>query len=1400
MTKTYMTRVLAFLFIFTNNAGVFAASRQEPTLKNGLSKYFTLSPEIIDVLTERYNTVASNIQDGSPNIQNTDKLLTEILNGADQQKISDLVMPILTNGSLDPKALETQIPQLIQRISQNLPAEQINRLRDPQFAETIKQQLIQTVTKALEDKGFTLNQTSGKYGLTFNGFEIKGMKFSLSADRRFIIIDNFKITRGDTTITSDRVTIDRSQLQNGKVATLDAVNLNVKNKDNNISFGWSQLSAGRDSQSKVSSLKVVSSQINITENGMTKFATKKGPTGLEAIHTSIELLPSNGVKLSLNTEVGFDFNRNPLAPQKDLRVETMGGSLLSAELNLNSQAANVTYKFQNESDLKVFDPIRGQNVVLAGNSEIKAIENRSTTNGQTMTIDYVLETDQILVDSYKKGEKIVIQGASVNMQDNKIGQFTQGNVAIDYASKKNSLKEYQIYNAVYHFKEDATLKTENLKSDKAIYISDKGTIQIAGNIAFQQTTNKKNGENASYLSGDKVTYYKEDKWTSVFYNVEATTTKYADKSEKSYLTAHNGVLNSNDTQVKLNGLTHLVKETTDNKQTTKYSLVNESVLSGEQDKNGHRQLFSLAHADIQSLEAKTSSSKATHFTLKGDDFYFEDQSKGQTITSKNISIISNKTETTDDTTENYAVELGETLLKDLNKGKNDYVLISSTVLYEKSAKAQEQKGSILVKDLTGEVEGYKLSFKINKPEDALQGKTVDIYFNKSKQLEYYSIKNEHGIIAAEKDGKKIVWTGGSIDVYKDGEVKLSNITGTEMMVSDDKFAGHIKIGQASALETATTQSLKAANVSVDGKSNKGELGTISFGDLEILKGSGIQNLSATKFSALLSKLDSKDNQSVAITSDGIEAAQVDGVSRGMTITNGGIIGTDNNKGQNVKLNFSNFAGSENIADKSKGLTIEQAKISFSEQSSAQQLIGDLTIGKVVSFANKEKDTSIIEISDMKLLVVDANKNTSLSGSIGWAKTYRDSEVNYLELKDLNQIKVDDTAKARSLLFNGKRIAHYKNENGTDVVIVEQAQIQATDPKGTLQVDVKALEYFSNNNTDLKVIKEADIKGHVVYDGQKTDFQLNAKNIKFVNNTSTDGQTTVRYFGIEPTADDSHVELKIDHKPITIELKGKSVGVQLITDKSMARYTFIGQSNGGDKFKIKAGPLEINGKNRNGNSQVLLNMTAIGTQHQVLLEQVAGLTNEMPLTKNLSYNKEGFLKFQVWITKSTAIKVSYSGTLPGQESSKFTYNNTASSLILSVVRKMKSETRYGIDFGLLGASAAEMTANDRCAMKLYNQCLGNRMLIPMTAYVGMNRCKVKNGRTVCTDVGATYDLTTSMIQDAAKDAPGRMQGRTAGGANLVLGTSFVTKGGVANTLSITAGELNGFLYKLYVPLK
>lgn len=435
---------------------------------------------------------------------------------------------------------------------------------------------------------------------------------------------------------------------------------------------------------------------------------------------------------------------------------------------------------------------------------------------------------------------------------------------------------------------------------------------------------------------------------------------------------------------------------------------------------------------------------------------------------------------------------------------------------------------------------------------------------------------------------------------------------------------------------------------------------------------------------------------------------------------------------------------------------------------------------------------------MRLLVVDTAKNATLSGQIGWGQKYRDSDVNYIELRDLNNIKIEDTAKARTALFNGKRMASYKNADGTSVLILEQAQLEVKDSKGTLQADVKALEYFRNNNTDLKIIKEADIKGSLTYDGSKTNFQLNARNIRFVSETREESNAKIRYLGIEPTAADSHIDLKIDHKPISIEIRGSSASIQLITDKSMGRFTFIGQAHGGDKFKIKAGPFEMNGKQQGKDSVVLMNMTAYGTQHSLLLDQVAGLTNDMPLTKNLSYNLEGFLKFQAWITKSTAIKVSYNGsflnhTNPNQ------FDNKANSLILSVIRKSKSETRYGLDVGLLGASAMEITSNDRCAMKMYNQCLGQKMLIPMTAYVGINRCKEKNGSLFCADVGATYDMTTSMMKDTSADAPGRSQGRTAGGANLVLGASFVSKSGVTNTFGVTVGELNGFIYKLYVPL-
>lgn len=1396
MTKKYIMRVLVFIFVFTNNVGAYGANSQEPKLKNGQAKYFNLPQEVIEALTQRYSSQNANQKD-----QESVQILTEVLKGMDQNKINDLAFPVLRDGTLDVNAFTAQIPQMIQSASQNLNQEQISRLRDPQFVETIKVQLVQGVTRALEERGFSIDPNTGRLSLNLDGMQINGLKFSLSPDGKYIIIDNFKITRGETIVTADRVLIERSQIKkNGQVGSLDAVNLKVQNNTNTVNFGWSKLAVGRDNQSKVTSLAITSSQLNVSENGQAKFATKKGDTGLEAVHTTVELSPAKNIKLSVNSDLGFNYNRNTSNPQSDMRIESMGGSLFSAEMNLNSASPNTTYKFQTESELKVYDPTRGQNLFLTGSSEVNAIENSSSTNNQVSSVNYVIEADQLQIDRYTKNEKTVVQGLSGQIEDNKIGNYTQGSLTADSVYRTRADRNYQVTNATYTFTKDSTAKVEHLRSDKAIYVSDKGSITIEGNVQAQQNTNFQTGETSSYISGDKVTYYKDNKWTSVFNQVEITTQKSSDKSERMFISAGNGAINSSTEQVRFTGQTLFLKETSTVDQTTKYSLINNSILSAEQNKDGSKRLFSLSQVDIQSIESRANGGKTTQFSLKGNDLYFEDQAKTQAINAKSISIVSNKTtDSQGETKEAYAVELGEALLKDLNKGENDYVLTSSTVLYERSTVNKEQKGSVLVKDLTGEIDGYKLTFKINKPDDALAGKTIDVYFNKNKELEYYSVKNEHGIIAAEKDGKKIVWTGGSIDVYKDGQVKIANITGTEMLVSNDKISGQIKIGQATATEQGSKNSLQSQNVSVEGKSSEGEMGAIQFGDLEILKDSGVQNLTASKFSAMLSKLDSKTNQSVAINADGIEAARVEGLSQGLIIRNGDISGADLLKGQDINLSFSQFSGSENLADKSKGINLEQARIKFSETLTTKKLSGEMTIGKIVGLTNPEKGTSIVEFSDMKLLVVDSSKNMTLSGQIGWGQKYRDDEINYVELKDLNQIKIEDTAKARSLLFNGKRMAIYKNANGSEVLIVEQAQIQLKDPKATVQADVRALEYFKNNATDLKIIKEADLNGSVTYDGSKTNFQLNAKNIRFVNESQTSGQTKVRYFGIVPTASDSHVELKIDHDPISIEIRGRSASVQLITDKSMGRYTFIGQAQGGDKFKIKAGPIEMNGTQQGKDSVVLMNMTAYGTQHSLLLDQVAGLTNDMPITKNLSYNLEGFLKFQAWITKSTAIKVSYGGNFLNQINPQ-PYDNKANSLILSVIRKSKSETRYGLDLGLLGASAMEMTANDRCAMKMYGQCLGQRMLIPMTAYVGVNRCKETNGRTFCANVGGTYDMTTSMIKNASADAPGRSQGRTAGGANLVFGASFVSKSGVTNTLSVTAGELNGFLYKLYVPLR
>lgn len=918
-----------------------AGDLNEPRLSNGQAKYFNLPSEIIETLNQRYNS-----QNSGQGTNDSAVILSEIIKGLDQNKIKDLAFPSLSDGSFDGREFIARIPELIQSASQNLSQDQINQIRNPQFLETIKSQLIQGVTRALEERGFSIDPETGKLALSFNGMQIKGFKFSLSADGKYIIIDNFRLVKGDSVLTADRVMIEKSQIRSGQPRSLDAVNLKVQSGNESINFGWAKLSAERNSQSKISSISIVSSQLNVNENGQAKFATKKGPTSLEAIHTTIEFLPSKGVRLSLQSEVGFTYNRNSSNPQSDLRIDSMGGSLTSVETNLNSQNPNVVYKFQTSSDLKVFDPNRKQNLLLSGNSSLNAIENRSAITNQVASVDYVIASDQFQIDRYAKNEKIVAQGLFAQIQENKAEGFTQGNVTADYVTRSLTDRTYEASNVTYSFRKDSTSKVESLQADKAIYVSDKDSIVVEGRVEGRQSTNLQTGEKSSYLAGDKVTFFQDNKWNSTFSQFEMTTQKFGDKSEKMFVSVGSGVVTSSSDKVQFNGRTQFIKETSVADSTTKYSLVNSETMSGEQNKDGSKRLFSLSQADIQTMEASASGSKVTQFSLKGSDLYFEDQARAQAISAKNISVLSNKsTDVQGETKEAYAVELGEALLKDLSNGKNDYVLISSTVIYERSSINKAQNGSILVKDLTGEIDGYKLTFRINKPEDSLAGKTVDVYFNKNKEMEYYSIKNEHGIIAAEKDGKKIIWTGGSIDVYKDGKIRISNITGTEMAVSDDKISGQIKIGQAVSIEQGSSKSIQAKNVVVDGKSKDGEMGTIQFGDLEILKDSGVQNLTASKFSAMLSRLDSKNNQSVSITADGVEAAKTDGVSKGIVIKNGDLAGADSIKGQKLNLSFSQFNGSENIADKSKGLSIEQARINFSEDSAAKKITGDMTIGK-----------------------------------------------------------------------------------------------------------------------------------------------------------------------------------------------------------------------------------------------------------------------------------------------------------------------------------------------------------------------------------------------------------------------------------------------------------------------
>lgn len=1281
------------------------------------------------------------------NIKQSDMKYFNNLNSSPQDKneIKNNLVKFLKNGQL---INETEASQLL---SINL------NTKNNSNNEALVAGIYSKLSDGIQKSGFNIDPRVGILGLKLGNNKFLGAGSDIKFESENLIIDHFIYNDGKYVLSADRILIKKVDINNGNIRAFTAMNLKLNDDKNNLDFGWAEVSRSNLNETGIKSFKIKSSQLDIRQANGSTFKTERGSSGLETIQTQVDVKSGEALNLHMTSSVGFIFNNNAKNPQKNLSVSSKGGFDINAVIAPAEKQKENIYTFVNSEELIIDDSARSEKIKVSRGAQLTVLENKF--GKESPSAEYAILSDEIQI--YNTQSQMQMKAVGF---DGKFQSANDGNFKADYSETQSTNSKYEYFNLDYKFSDGHIVKQERASAQKAIYITNTERIVITGNVNYKSEKNKLSQQSETYLSGNELVYTKNNNWIGTFTNFNSVTLNQKGVAEKTILTADTFKFKGKNANGFVSGGVKISQEEDKLKNTSIYTFLSMGETTGNFLADGSIKNLSANELGGSLAQQKNANDKVmlSQMVFDGKNFNMTDDAKRQLIKAQHLSFEGEKNKTNGDTLESFAVELQEAELREFKNDFNNYVITNSTVFYKSSKLNETKNADIQVKNLDAEIQGYKLTAKINNEKDPLNGKTIDMYYNKNKEFEYYSVKNENGIIAGEKNGKKVVWTGGEVQVYKDGHMKLANLTGTEFSITDDRYLSKLRLNEGRAYdgEGQKSATIKKGSAEAQDLNDPAQV-KIDFSDVEILEEAGVQKINMGQFSSELAKV-------------------------------------LDNKQTSIEVSGQNLAAAKTKENQKKKIVISQGRFTGNQIEKNKKIDGELSFAHLLNYV--DQNSKMIEVEGLKFLIVKSDKNASLSGELSALKSYDDNAIQSVELTDLKDVKISHLKEDINVLLNGKKFAYYEDRSSHEkYFIVEQSHFQAINGTKKIDADVKVFNYFQNTKSDLKIIKEAQINGSAQFDSHEMDFSLSAKNIKFVNSKRERDGTVVRYYGIEPTASDSLIHLKLDHHPISIEIYAKDASVELISQKSKASYTFVSKSKQAKEWKVKLGPLTLNPKaDANGDATLMINATAIGTQHHELLNNISGMVSSIPLNQNISYNMEGYLKAQAMITQSVGVKFSYA--MEALDRNQMRYDNTANSMILTTFKKMKSGNTYGVDLGLLGASAVKVQMNSACGVRVFNKCLGHTLLIPMTVYAGVNRCQYGGKYTICSQLGVSSDLTSSAMENTSLDAEGRAQGRRAGGKNYLFGTSLVSDKEVVHSLAISSGELNGLLYKFYIPIK
>ncbi|MBT5093979.1 MAG: hypothetical protein HOM21_07045, partial [Halobacteriovoraceae bacterium] len=129
-----------------------------------------------------------------------------------------------------------------------------------------------------------------------------------------------------------------------------------------------------------------------------------------------------------------------------------------------------------------------------------------------------------------------------------------------------------------------------------------------------------------------------------------------------------------------------------------------------------------------------------------------------------------------------------------------------------------------------------------------------------------------------------------------------------------------------------------------------------------------------------------------------------------------------------------------------------------------------------------KNISYVKVNDIKLLAIDYDEMIKVTGDIGEVNAIDSSEVNIVEVKDLENLRVESLDQDLNALFNGKRFLKVDNKDGngnvtSSYLLVNDASAVINGSKDDLkfkgEFNARVFEYVKDEVTGQSVILDVD---------------------------------------------------------------------------------------------------------------------------------------------------------------------------------------------------------------------------------------------------------------------------------------------------------------------------------------